>query len=1328
MAVKTNYTSQKLCRKTICHSFFLLVILGAVHTNAWGFNEWMWNSKFPLQFNDGTQLPAPFADDVELQKRIDLLNQKYAPFTENLLSPSEFERPEQLLSSLSWKFKDDTEAKGENQRWFAIDTSEDDWTSVKLPDHREFALGWYRTTFDAPSWSADRVILHFDAVDYGARVYLNDKYIGEHTGYYLPFEFDVTDFLKPTGNVLAVRVDNPQCWDGEQHSFQGDGEAIVAYSDLRGVVQFSNAAGIYQPVKLIGRSSIYVTNIKVTPQWPDTAKIEVNLTNILENQKKLQLKILVAPRNFESQEMSKNLPLQISKGNQEIVPCKVPDVRYWTPDCPYLYTVRVTLEDEKGKVLDCIDKTFGMRWISQSDDGTFLLNNRPYYMRGSGAFGDFWLPTLHQDADAVVRDILLYKAANLDMARTHIHTLPEWFYQYADMYGLMLYTDMPLNAQEGFVGKRTDMLPMYAEEIKRQFKDTVESFYNHPSIIFWEFINESQWAGDMPPVIKEFVRYSRQIDPTRLVCGNSGFTASYSLIAKSNKEWWGFSDHHWYYGWYVKTPFYADFVTEAPQKTIQYTPDDKKMLSEYGSTGYPDWQTWQDSFTPWEVPASEDDIWDVRRIPMMRPVYRGITYMSEPLQLSQAVRYYGGCVRPSDWIKRSQAYQAYQVKSSTDVLRRRPDINGYCHFHLIDPGPITWPKAVVDNKRRPKEAYFALAQACAPQRVNIQYQGRRFYSGTNIQDSYLWVYNDRPDPIRGVLRVFIADESGNILAEKKWTKDIEPATRIMIDKIDLKLPVVSTRQKIFMYATLSNETGLVNYDCLPFEVFPKEDMPLIKKPIALYDVVGNTAGVLKHLGLEYSNWKPGQPLTDVSLLIIGAYSSDTALVQSKETINEFLKKGGNVLVLNQATPGQRGSTAFDLNNDYLAKIAAQISTITEPKQNTPECNISWLPFKISFIRSDTIQSAYVQNLGRNALTEDLSRDDLFEWHGGYNFAFENPIEQRDDDETLITCGNWQNSSAVLLKKVGQGNVLLSQLLLVNRYGVDPVASHILQKMLDPVNWKKLPGPTISKSAVLTKDGKELTVKLTASNPTNKVLHASIVDPVMQDCPAKNSVQPFKQDISLKPGESQKFEFKRSLDEVFSGDLPPAVLVFEDGLWTSSELVTVGILSDEIKLIRTFDFGSNGSPLADGATCITNETVYSESLGFGWDGKGGCSNIVIWKETPLLCDFNAFMGNKTFKIHMPTGEYTFRISANSVRGQTWQDPYDTDCFPPVNILCDQQPVGRIIRMIPSKTATLVFTISHKNEGPIAIEFRPSFVHQMFGVSAIEIYQNLIMNDE
>ena len=139
----------------------------------------LWSSDFPLQLSDGTNLPAPFATEAQLKERIEQKRLYYAPFTRNLTPAADYKRPELILSSqVDWLFREDPEARGEMERWFAVDLSKENWSKQELPDYREFVLGWYRTTFDAPLWTADRIILCFDGVDYGARIYLNERYIG----------------------------------------------------------------------------------------------------------------------------------------------------------------------------------------------------------------------------------------------------------------------------------------------------------------------------------------------------------------------------------------------------------------------------------------------------------------------------------------------------------------------------------------------------------------------------------------------------------------------------------------------------------------------------------------------------------------------------------------------------------------------------------------------------------------------------------------------------------------------------------------------------------------------------------------------------------------------------------------------------------------------------------------------------------------------------------------------------------------------------------------------------------------------------------------------
>lgn len=1293
---------------------------------------------FPLQLSDGTNLPEPFATDVQLEERMKQLQQHYAPFTRNLTPKVAYTRPETVLSSEAvWLFREDTEARGEMDRWFAMEVPQEGWVEQQLPDYREFVLGWYRTVFDATAWSSDRTILHFDAVDYAARVYLNERYIGEHTGYFAPFEFDVTDLLKPTGNVLAVRVDNPVCFQGyRKDSLHGDGFGTVAFNNDRGVVQLSNAAGIYQPVKLIGRSNTHISGLKITPVWPATAKVEARIVNLTESPSDLDVTVSVIPRNFEGQETTIHKSLPVSKENVQVSLCKLNDPKYWTPDETYLYTARVVIRDSKGKVLDCVDESFGMRWMSEMEDGTILLNKQPRFLRGSSAQGNFWLSSVQQDDNSTIRDILFHKAAHVDALRVISHVLPEWFYQYADMYGLMIYQDMPLNGIEGFNAASTDITPIHAEEIKRQFRDAVDLLYNHPSIAIWEFINESHVLKpepQIPPAVKEFVRLSRQIDPTRLVSGASGFTST-SFPTNPNREWWGIGDFHLYAGLILKTWAWVDYQDDI-SKISWFTPEYKKLMTEYGSAfAYPGWQTWIDSFVPWEPPNGPEELYDVRRIPTEEPVFNAGSYLSDVMALNLTTKIFGTNARPLDWIRRTQDHQAYLQRVSNDVWRRRPDCGGYNQYHMIDPGPMTWACSLVDCNRRPKKAYYSFAQANVPQRANIQYEGRRFHSGTNLRGMRLWVYNDYNKPLKARLRAVLADKDGKILAQQQWDQVIGGATRAVIDKFECKLPQIdSGREKLYVYAIVSEENSIIDYDCLPIEVFALDPPPQAPS-IAIYELVGKTAGVLANVGLEFEFWKPGQSLENTALLIIGAYSSDSTLTQAKEEIEAFINQGGAVLVLNQTNPDDPAfPEAFKPEEVYAETLRYGVTARMPLERDVTgvTCDLSWMPFDISLVPpSWLLQTSYAQNLGRNSLTAGLNRNDLFEWHGGFGYVVASPINYRDnEDENLITCGPWQSQSAVVLKKHGSGKLLFSQLLLVDRYGVDPIATHILNRMFNPDNWKKTP-VLVNKSATLGANGTELNVEVTIENTTIETVTGDIVDPVLQDLKTENEIAQFVQSIRLEPGEAKTVQFTRTLDKVYAGDLPAAVFVFDDGLWSCSDMVAVGWQWDKLEKVRTYDFGTANSPVADGATKVIPGNVFSSGQEFGWNEHAFSADCTP-SEDPLMRDYHYYQlrspnlhaiqeSPRVFSVRLPAGQYIFRLMAgDTVTGAVAHVASDT--IPPVTIQCSGEQAGRLVRQVAHGTATVTFEHILEQDGVVEISLAPFFKGQAVMVSALEVYK-------
>jgi beta-galactosidase/beta-glucuronidase len=122
-------------------------------------------------------------------------------------------------------------------------------------------VAWYRRTFTIPeAWKEQHVVLHFGAVDYLARVWVNGQPVGEHEGGYTPFEFDITDVLAAGDNTVAVRVDDPADLSEIPHGKQSSIPANP-WDD----VDFTTVSGIWQTVWLEARPAAYITQAHITP-------------------------------------------------------------------------------------------------------------------------------------------------------------------------------------------------------------------------------------------------------------------------------------------------------------------------------------------------------------------------------------------------------------------------------------------------------------------------------------------------------------------------------------------------------------------------------------------------------------------------------------------------------------------------------------------------------------------------------------------------------------------------------------------------------------------------------------------------------------------------------------------------------------------------------------------------------------------------------------------------------------------------------------------------------------------------------------------------------
>ena len=370
---------------------------------------------------------------------------------------------------------------------------------------------WYQRTFDVPSnWRGKQILLHFGAVDWKAEVWVNDVKVGEHTGGFTPFYFDITSVLNKGNNDLVVKV-----WDPSDRGEQPRGKQIA---NPHGI-WYTPVTGIWQTVWLEPVATQYITNLKTTPNI-DNNSVKVEVAANTTSADKVEVKV------FDG----KNLVAKGAALNGVPVELAMPaNAKLWSPDSPFLYNMEVTLYKD-GKAIDQVKSYTAMRKYSirkgQNGITRLQLNNKDYFQFGPLDQG--WWPdglyTAPTD-EALVYDLKKTKDFGYNMVRKHVKVEPARWYTHCDQLGLIVWQDMPnggpspqWQARNYFNG--TEVIRSAASEAnyRKEWKEIIDCLYSYPSIAVWVPFNEA-WGQFKTP---EIVAWTKEYDPSRLVNPASG--------------------------------------------------------------------------------------------------------------------------------------------------------------------------------------------------------------------------------------------------------------------------------------------------------------------------------------------------------------------------------------------------------------------------------------------------------------------------------------------------------------------------------------------------------------------------------------------------------------------------------------------------------------------------------------------------------------------------------------------------------------------------------------------------------------------------------------
>jgi hypothetical protein len=414
---------------------------------------------------------------------------------------------------------------------------------------------WYRRTFELPrEWSGKQALLHFEAVDWETKLWVNGEEIGSHRGGYDPFFFDITDALKKKGEQeIIIRV-----WDPVDEGTQPRGKQV---REPHGI-WYTSVTGIWRSVWIEPVQEDFIRSLEIKPDI-DTQEVMVSV--------KGSEKAADYPVEIEIRESGVEKARARGTVGEEMA-VSIQEPRLWSPDDPFLYDLIVVLKDGRGQEIDRIDSYFGMRKISLGVDEAgierIFLNDAPFTMLGPLDQG-WWPDGLYTaPSDEALRyDLEAVKKLGMNMLRKHVKVEPRRFYYWCDKLGVLVWQDMP--SGDAFIGRKDEDIqrsPESARQFELELGRMIQTLFSHPSIVMWVPFNEGWGQYDTARI----AGWIKHLDPTRLVDNASGWADR------------GVGDVH---------DIHAYPGPEAPPNE----PARAAVLGEFGGLGLPvKGHTWQD--------------------------------------------------------------------------------------------------------------------------------------------------------------------------------------------------------------------------------------------------------------------------------------------------------------------------------------------------------------------------------------------------------------------------------------------------------------------------------------------------------------------------------------------------------------------------------------------------------------------------------------------------------------------------------------------------------------------------------------------------------------
>ncbi len=386
--------------------------------------------------------------------------------------------------------------------------------------------GYYDRAITIPAeWQGKRLFIRILGANSVTNLFINGCHVGEHRGGSSAFTFEVSDFVRfGQLNMFRIVVNNSPRMD-----IQPTAGAANCYGGLyRGVELIVTEAYTISPLEH-GCDGVWIESTSVSEARVE-GSVKVALSGVKEMPGTFNVEIRIT--DAEDNHITDNIaPITADSEDIISVPFTIESPTLWQgTENPYLYNIDVKLRST-DHVVDSLGVVTGFRTVAVDSNKGFLLNGKPYPLRGA---------VIHRDrtmAGNALTPLQIEEDFNtlLDMGANAVRIAggqhADYFYELCDNHGIVVWSEGPLQGQ----AYATDCQYVRTEAFEQngfiQLEETIKQLYNHPSVAFWGIFSKLNYRGDNPTnYVRGLNAKAKQLDPSRITAAVSNQDGELNFI------------------------------------------------------------------------------------------------------------------------------------------------------------------------------------------------------------------------------------------------------------------------------------------------------------------------------------------------------------------------------------------------------------------------------------------------------------------------------------------------------------------------------------------------------------------------------------------------------------------------------------------------------------------------------------------------------------------------------------------------------------------------------------------------------------------------------